>query len=133
MRFSKSIVMLGLLLVFSFSCSRSKGSDKASSGPIQEAQAKEVPQHGTKTAAPKELPPDVLKLNAIQDEIAKLSDEDIIKEETKFNASLRANNLIDRLNANEVDANERAYAKDLLIRLALLRIEKGKRSAKAKN
>lgn len=127
MRFNKNILLVGtgvLFLSVQFSCKRHKEDLSVNQKDLG------VPLQGSQGLGAKKLPPDIEKLNAIQSEIATLTDAEIAIEETKYNASLKAKNLVEKLNNNTIDASERAYAKDVLIRLALLRIEKGKRSAK---
>ena len=81
--------------------------------------------------APPALPPEIVKLNEIQAEIGKLSDEDIVSQIDALKAKLKAENLIEKMNQGMVEGEEKERAKDMLIRVSLLTVEKTKRGKKA--
>jgi hypothetical protein len=76
---------------------------------------------------PANLPPEIEKLNAMQEEIAKLSDEEIEKEMASLKKQAQDSGLL----ADNVDVNQRPELKAMLTRMALLRVEKAKRGKKA--
>ena len=77
------------------------------------------------------LPPDIIKLNAIQEEIKKLTDQEVAQEIEDLTSKLKADNLLMRMNKNELNADEKAKVKDMLIRLSLLNAETNKRKQAA--
>jgi hypothetical protein len=76
------------------------------------------------------VPPDIAKLNRIQDQIKKLSDEQIQAEVTTLRAKLKAENLVMRMNKNMLNDEEKERTKDMLVRLSLLGVERNKRLPK---
>lgn len=93
------------------------------------AEAKAVPAEAPKV--PPTLPPEIVKLNAIQAEIGKLSDEDIESQLDSLKTKLKAENLIEKMNKGMAEGEEKERAKDMLIRVSLLTVEKTKRGKKA--
>lgn len=81
--------------------------------------------------AQKALPPEIVKLNSIQEEIGKLSDEEILKQINDLKTELKAGDLVGRVNKGMVEGKEKERAKDMLVRLSLLGVEKSKRAQKA--
>ena len=75
------------------------------------------------------LPPEVEALNAIQREISVLNEQELLREEEILNKKMRENNLLDKMNTKVANEEEKELGKKILIRLALIRIEKGKREA----
>ncbi len=96
---------------------------------MAEAKAEAVPAEAPKV--PPTLPPEIVKLNAIQAEIGKLSDEDIESQLDSLKTKLKAENLIEKMNKGMAEGEEKERAKDMLIRVSLLTVEKTKRGKKA--
>lgn len=78
------------------------------------------------------VPPEVEKLNAIQKELVTLSAEELEKEVVTLKAKLNQNDLLKRMKEEKLEGTEKDEAKQMLIRLALLNVEKAKRGASAK-
>lgn len=89
--------------------------------PDQAAQPQEVSQKKANNG-------DMAKLNLMQTEIATLTDADIAKEIETIKIKAQQSGLL--RNTENVDINEHPEAKELLMRMALLRIEKAKRDKK---
>ena len=77
------------------------------------------------------ISPAMERMNVIQREVESLDDAEVIKQVDKIKARIHAENLVERLNQNMVTELERVEANDLLLRLALLGVEKGKRGLAA--
>lgn len=73
------------------------------------------------------LPPDIAGLNAIQEEIGKLSQEEITKQMADLKAELKSSGLLDKVNKDLVKGEEKEKAKNMLVRLSLLAVEQRKR------
>ena len=68
------------------------------------------------------------KLKGVQQQIASLADDQIEKEIHDLEAKMRADNLIGRLKQDQVTKEERKAANDVLLRMALLNVEKTRRA-----
>ena len=79
----------------------------------------------TKTASPTLLHQDPLK--ETQQQIAALDDNQIAKEMSALEAKMRNNDLMNRMNKNQVTEMERKVGKETLLRIALLNVERNKR------
>src|SRR5262245_11407860 len=73
---------------------------------------------------------DVDKLNTMQAEIAKMADEDIAKETEGIKAKVKQMGIVKPGPASNINLNAHPETKDLLTRMALLRVEKAKRERK---
>jgi hypothetical protein len=71
---------------------------------------------------------DMVELIGIQEQAGRLKDDDLAKEIAELEAHLRKANLVNRLNNDLVNGEERAKANQILTRLALLNAERNKRA-----
>jgi len=77
------------------------------------------------------LPKEIERMNAIQKEYEALTDSEVISLADHIKATIYQKDLVNRLNKDLVNEQERQEANDLLLRLALLGVEKGKRGLHA--
>lgn len=125
-----SVVILGLgTIILQASCSRANVEKKAENQDlefmVENKNAIEQPEKPS-------LPPEIEALNSIQRELSLLSDENLEKEEARLNNEIRQNNLLEKMNNKTALEHEQEYGKKILVRMALIRVEKGKRSHNAK-
>lgn len=76
---------------------------------------------------PENLPPEIQKLNAVQNEIAGMTKEQLEKETELLKAKLKENDLLTRMKEKKLEGAEKEQAKEMLIRLSLIGVEKAKR------
>jgi hypothetical protein len=70
--------------------------------------------------------PQLERLNSMQKDVAAMANEDILQEIARLSASVHKSGLI-KQNPEEFDLEKHPAAKEVLMRLALLRIERAKR------
>ncbi len=73
---------------------------------------------------------DLAKMTAIQAEIANLTDEAIDQEIEAIKTRFKNSGLADKVKADQFDVDNDPRAKDMLVRMSLLRVEKNKRAKK---
>lgn len=117
-----SILVIGLFIVLIAFGYNKKELVKTANTKLESKQTK------AKIIEPNYPPGPDLELNATKEEISALSDEEIEKQSKEFGDKMKENDLIHRLNREEVSDDERKSAKKMLVRLALLRIEKARRA-----
>lgn len=113
---------------------------------VDDVAAKETEVDGIKEKAPAEKPQPVEaapknqnvdgkkvfgdkaeKIDIIQKELSEYADQQILDEIATLKAQIRKEDLVDRMNRNVVTEEEKTHANELLLRLALLGVEKNKR------
>lgn len=70
------------------------------------------------------------ELAMIQSELARLSHDDMMRQSAELKEEIYRENLIERMNRNEVSDSERHKAQDIILRVVLLGVEKAHRELK---
>lgn len=123
------VTLCALGFMLQVSCSRNKAKENEVALKAEpEAVVNEASNATDQLNTSKDLPPEIKELNAQQKELAVLSDDELLKEEDKLNSMMQENDLMDRMNKKIATDNEKAHGKKILIRLALIRVEKSKRA-----
>lgn len=78
-------------------------------------------------------PPEIEKLNAVQKELATLTDDALSEEFTKLSDEIKSNEVFSNNGAKDVNFKEHPELKEKLIRLSLIRAERSKRGLAAKD
>lgn len=129
------VTLCALGLVLQASCSRTKAKEAANEVSHQgrpEAVVNEASAQAEMPPVPQALPPDIEELNKVQMELAAFTDDALGQEEEKLNALMKENDLVGRINKKLASEDEKARGKKILIRLALIRVEKSKRAPQVK-
>jgi hypothetical protein len=97
--------------------------------------AQQIPKlpDGINAQPPQQMPAptkDVAKLNAMQAEVASLSDEAVAKEIDSIKEKVKQMGMIKPGQSSNFNLKDHPEAKDMLMRMGLLRVEKAKRDRK---
>lgn len=128
-----SVVVLGVSIIVFLAYLGAENTHKYSSGDHDQPTRKDIPEVALSPEGKIPLPSqDDLELFSLAREIRKFTDAELNEEELSLTAKLSAddNDLIKRMNLDLVSEEERLMAKAILLRLALVRVEKSKRGLK---